>query len=377
MVDFERRLIGAVESMTDRHCRGIIVGFGVFVAALLLAINALSPADRPIIKVSGADSVAYFATAHSLLFDFDFDLTNENAILRPTHYVGVRPQTGLPGSPWPIGYSLLQVPFLALGTVVDYLARNPTDGYSRYAVTFYYLGNVVLMTIGLIGLFSFLDAFTRRQLPAVSETRRLWTCLAVTLVLWPSTTLGYHTFASLSHVAGFMAVTLMLLVWWHVKDRNRPWEWVLVGVCGGLTILCRWQNALLLLWPFLYDLWGWRSLRLLEIVVQLAVAAGPAALRQRGDRLPHPSVHPMESDLWKVRDQSSGRRLHTDSPSIRSQGSRVHSTRLVHLDPRGRGVRDGVALWMLPSTQGLHSSDHGPVSRSGGAWFVTDRVAHG
>jgi hypothetical protein len=250
-----RRLI------THRRAHGIIVAFGFLVAALLLAIDALSPADRPVFKVSGTDAVGYFATAHSLLFDFDFDLTNEYAFLRPreSSYAAIRAETGRPGSPWPIGYSLLQVPFLALGTFVDYLGQNPADGYSRYALTFYYLGNVAFMTIGLVCLFQFLYAFTGRELPTVSETRRLWSSLVVTLLLWPSTTLGYYTFSSMSHVAGFMTVTLMVLVWWHVKDRDRPWEWVLLGVAGGLTILCRWQNALLLLWPLLYDLWEWRA----------------------------------------------------------------------------------------------------------------------
>lgn len=248
-----------VQVITYRRCHGIIVAFGVFIATLLLALNAMSPAGRPILKVRGVDSVGYFATAHSLLFDLDFDLTDEYAVLRPeeSKFNAIRPETGLPGSPWPIGYSLLQVPFLSLGTFVDYLAQNPTDGYSRYAIAFYYLGNVVLVTIGLVCLFQFLCAFTGSQLPSVSETRKLWTCLAVTFLLWSSTTLGYNTFSSTSHVAGFMAVAMMVRVWWHIRDSDRPWHWVLLGFCGGLAVLGRWQNALVLLLPLLYDILGW------------------------------------------------------------------------------------------------------------------------
>jgi hypothetical protein len=248
--------------ITYRRCHVIITGLGVLVVALLLVFDVTSPAGRPVLKISGNDSVGYFGTAHSLLFDFDFNLTNEYAILRPGeryHLMAIQSATGLPGSPWPIGYSLLQVPFLALGTFVDYLVHNPADGYSRYALTFYYLGNVVFMTIGLVCLFQFLYVFTGSELPSVSEPQRLWICLVVALLFWPSTTLGYYTFSPMSHVAGFMAVTLMVRVWWRVKDRNWAWDWVLLGLCGGLTILCRWQNALLLLWPPLYDMLGWRS----------------------------------------------------------------------------------------------------------------------
>jgi len=245
------------KSVTYYRCHAIIAGFAVLIAALLLVIDALSPADRSVLKVSGTDSVGYFGTAHSLLFDFDFDLTNEYATLHPTAPVGIRPKTGLPGSPWPIGYSLLQIPFLALGTFVDYLAHNPPNGYSRYALTFYYLGNVVFMAVGLVCLFQFLYLLTRSELPFVPELRRQWTCLGITLLLWPSTTLGYYTFSPMSHVAGFMAVTLMIRVWWHVKDSYRPAHWGLLGLTSSLMIMCRWQNALLLLWPFLYDSLEW------------------------------------------------------------------------------------------------------------------------
>ena len=248
--------------ITYRRCHGVIIGFAALVAAFLFVLDTLSPADRPVIRMSGVDSVAYFGTAHSLLFDFDFDLTNEYAVLKPEkdYHTTIQPETGLPGSPWAIGYSLLQVPFLALGTVIDYLVHNSADGYSRYAVMFYYLGNVVFLAVGLVCLFQFLYAFASSELPSLSESRKLQVSLVVPLIFWPSTTLGYYTFSPMSHVAGFMAVSLMVLVWWHVKDSYRPWHWVALGLCGGLTILCRWQNALLLLWPLLYDTLLWRSL---------------------------------------------------------------------------------------------------------------------
>jgi hypothetical protein len=118
---------------------------------------------------------------------------------------------------------------------------------------------VVLVTIGLVCVFQFLYGIARTLLPAQSETRRLVACLTATLVLWSSTTVGYNTFASTSHVAGFMAVALLIRMWWHVRDSDRPRDWALLGLCGGLAMLSRWQNALMLALPFLYDVLRWRS----------------------------------------------------------------------------------------------------------------------
>ena len=110
-----------------------IAGVGLLLAAILLVLDAKSPGNRRVIKIAGNDPVAYFGTAHSLLFDRDFDLSNEFAVLKhnPTWLLDPQLATGLPGSPYAIGYSLLEIPFLAAGTLVDRLAGRPADGYSR------------------------------------------------------------------------------------------------------------------------------------------------------------------------------------------------------------------------------------------------------
>src|SRR5262245_6922664 len=75
---------------------------GLALATFLLVSNQFEPGGRRLIKIGGIDSVAYYGTAHSLLFDHDFDLTNQYATLKPvpTRFNAVRPETGLPGSTW-------------------------------------------------------------------------------------------------------------------------------------------------------------------------------------------------------------------------------------------------------------------------------------
>ena len=107
-------------------------------------------------EIRGEDPVNYFGIAHSILFDHDFNLSNEYERMPPDgrFWTANQPGTGLPGSPWGLGYSFLEVPLLALGTGVDaVVAGNPADGYSHWAVFFYCIGSPLLVGCGMAALF--------------------------------------------------------------------------------------------------------------------------------------------------------------------------------------------------------------------------------
>jgi len=114
----------------------LIVVFGLGLASALFFLQRAPVGGRSIVKITGVDAVYYFATAHSLLFDRDYDLTDEFQFLEPHQLVfrtQGRPTTGKPESPFAIGYPILSIPFLATGTAVDALAGRPADGYSQSA----------------------------------------------------------------------------------------------------------------------------------------------------------------------------------------------------------------------------------------------------
>jgi hypothetical protein len=92
--------------------------------------DGFAPGGRRIAKVTGVDPPAYFGVSHSLLFDRDFDLSNEYRRVPPDDnpWTRVRQETGHPGSAYPIGYSLLAIPFLGAGTVLDAMAGIPRTG---------------------------------------------------------------------------------------------------------------------------------------------------------------------------------------------------------------------------------------------------------
>jgi hypothetical protein len=135
---------------------------------------------------------------------------------------------------------------------------HPADGYSRGAMTAYFLGSIVFVTIGLLCVYDVLVIISGELFLRESEKRRRWTSLIVTLALLPATTLGYYAFSPMSHAAGFMSVALFLRAWVTVRGSDTVGRWLLLGLLGGLAALCRWQNVLLLGAPLLSDLLVWR-----------------------------------------------------------------------------------------------------------------------
>src|SRR5580698_10596378 len=108
----------------------VLIGFTVLLLITFLALDHIAPAGRRLAKIAGFDPVNYFDIAHSLLFDHDFNLNNEFTRIKPDGplWSAIQPNTGLPGSVWGVGYSVLEVPFLALGVAADAIAGNPPDG---------------------------------------------------------------------------------------------------------------------------------------------------------------------------------------------------------------------------------------------------------
>ena len=95
-----------------------------------------------------------------MLFDHSFDLTREYAALHPvpSPWLATVAATGLPGAPFPVGFPILQIPFLAIGHLV-----GGGDGYTRACFVAYFMGMIVELTLGLAALFHLLRAVGRRS----------------------------------------------------------------------------------------------------------------------------------------------------------------------------------------------------------------------
>ena len=191
----------------SRRQWAIVVGMAISLIVLFLALNRLAPGGRPVAGIPGVDPAGDFAAAHSILFDHDLDLSNEYARVppdTPNRYTGIRKETGLPGNPWPIGYPLLSIPFLAFGSAVDRVAGHAPDGYSHFAVLFYSLTNVVLTGAGLILLFGFLRKSSELFADRYSSEFRGWISVFVAGVTLMGTTVFYYALSPMSHASTFL-----------------------------------------------------------------------------------------------------------------------------------------------------------------------------
>jgi hypothetical protein len=242
--------------MTPRTAYYILAGFMVMLLLGFTVLDYMAPSGRHLSTIAGVDKVNYFDVAHSLLFDHDFNLNNEYERFKPldNDWTSIRPQTGLPGSPWGIGYSVLEIPFLAFGTLVDKLVGNPADGYDQFARFFYAIGNVFFGGFGLMALFTLL--YRALCSWGVEEGKAVHYSLFTAFVVFFGTNIGYYTFSQISHAATFLFGCMFLAYWWKIRFTNTPRRWLVLGLLGGYFSICRWQDILYVAGPFLFDFLG-------------------------------------------------------------------------------------------------------------------------
>lgn len=235
---------------------GILAAFTVVLLIAFVTLDRIAPAGRRLAKIAGYDPVNYFGMAHSMLFDHDFNLNNEFTRIHPDgpRWSAVQPGSGLPGNVWGIGYSMLEIPFLAAGVAADAVAGNPPDGFSRFAILGYCLGNVVMAGLGLMALFTLL--YRMGQFWNIPGNLAAGYSLFVTLAVFFGTNVGYYTFSELAHISTFLLVSMFLAHWWKIRSSNNPRSWLVLGLIGGLLSICRWQDILYLGGPLIFDLMG-------------------------------------------------------------------------------------------------------------------------
>jgi hypothetical protein len=234
----------------------ILAAMALLALALVIA-SALAPGGRPVVKITGIDTVAYYGTARSILFDQDFDLRNEFQVLKPipSHWNATVPQTGLPGAPFPIGFPVLELPFLSAGAAMEYFFAPSVSGYSTYSMHAWFFGVLFYTGCGLMLTLALLRDVARSigLRGEVSDPA----CVLATLLLWPATTLGYYSLSPVPHAVSFFIVSACMWAWWQAKATDSWARWLRFGLAAGLMFLCRWQDALILLLPIGWELNRW------------------------------------------------------------------------------------------------------------------------
>ena len=224
--------------------------------ALLVLFGLVAPLVTQ--RIYASDEIQYFAYTHSLFFDRDFDFGNEYMHFYESNprkfeaiytdlYLKKEDLTGLPINVAPIGTGLFWLPAYAVThlfvTVANSLGANvPADGYSQPYITAICLTSYLLGCAGLLLCYLMSRRLFGKRVSAVG--------VAVT---WLATPLIFYTVVAppWSHATSLFTVTLFLWYWLRTRrETGREWrEWPALGLCAGLMMLVREQDALFLIVP--------------------------------------------------------------------------------------------------------------------------------
>jgi hypothetical protein len=221
-------------------------------ALIVLWVTLLVGLFRP--ELHGFDTVAYYSWVRALVIQGNLDPTETFARYGYLEAREVSP-TGYRVNEWPVGVALLWLPFFLAAHVVALAARAAgipvaADGFSPPYLVLTGLGSAVY---GLAGML----LVRRLALSVAGPVAAFWAALGS----WLGSPLVFYMSAHpfMSHAADFFVNALFLNCWSEVAG---PANWrgrFRLGLVGGFAASVRYQNASLILWPTLADLWLMRS----------------------------------------------------------------------------------------------------------------------
>lgn len=225
----------------------------------LLTLVAMLCFDRPLII---GDGPAYLFWLDSLARDGDLNLANqaEKFAAVNRYHIYRNQETGRWASAFPLGVSLLLVPFYWLGMLLDKLPMfRINDAYfiGLQGAPFAY-SLMIMVGVNVYALLS-----VRMGYAIARRFASPWLSALAIIAAYLGTPLFFYTTVETltSHVGGTFAATLFVWLWLKAREQ-KPTEtrfgqvsllgqagslWLLVGLAAGLTALCRWQVTLIAL----------------------------------------------------------------------------------------------------------------------------------
>ena len=208
-----------------------------------------------------SDGLRYYAYFRSLAFDHDVNLVNDYHLLgldNDRAMAALTPSGHLP-SPFSIGPAVAWLPSVIVG-------HAATLGLNRFAgarlnadgTAFPYRQSVCIASLfyGLLGLW-----FCYRAAARVVE--KPWAAGATLVFALSSFMLWYLVQEpSMSHAVSMCSAAAFVWAWMMVRERRTMFGWGSLGLLAGITMMMRWQNAVLLLLPaveWLRLLWSSRK----------------------------------------------------------------------------------------------------------------------
>ncbi|GMV20574.1 MAG: hypothetical protein AMXMBFR57_05230 [Acidimicrobiia bacterium] len=196
-----------------------------------------------------SDGFFYYAFTRSIWFDHDLDLTNDYALLGiddPQHQFLLEPTvTGYAQSAWAIGPALAWSPFVGIGHLSATVLASQGVDVKTDGTSYPYRQAVALagLAYGLFGLW------------CSYRLTRLWCpphpALLATVAIASGTFLLWYLVRepTMSHTVSMASVAAFTWAWMRWRTSGSARQWFLLGLLGGVMVIMRWQNALVLIVP--------------------------------------------------------------------------------------------------------------------------------
>jgi hypothetical protein len=237
--------------------------FSKYEVLLVILFTLSLPLSNPWVR---GDGVGYYAFARSLLIEHRLDFTKDwqaaNVSFRmarlgddgnpkPVEYTA----TGHIDNHFSVGPAILWSPFLipthaALLLYVKFGGDIPADGFSRpYRIA---------MAVGT-AIYGFL-ALAISFVLARKYVAERWAFLA-TLGIWFASSLPVYMYFNPSWSHAHSAFTVALFLWYWVRTRTvrSLAQWLVLGLIGGLMLDVYYVDGIVLLFPFLESVVGYRE----------------------------------------------------------------------------------------------------------------------
>jgi len=222
-------------TLSDNAKIGLLLGF-IYLVFLSFALNP---------QIIGNDGIGYYSYLHSMVFDKDFDFTNEFA-----HYtgqyiiVGYSPVTHLPVNGVPMGSAILWLPFyLGAHLLLKFMSIFLTMPWAADGYSYPYVFSVCLASslYGALGLwFTYLSC---RLFYKVEST------FSGVFLGWMATALVFYMYLhpSMAHANSFFLSSCFLYLLLKIRNsKSTPlWYWGLLGIIMGLLSIVRNQDVIL------------------------------------------------------------------------------------------------------------------------------------
>lgn len=250
----------------------------IFLAILLVCIFLLIGRAYKTGSTIGGDAVYYYSTLRSIAIDHDLNLENEYQYFHylTSPFTGNRkipqipsrnPNTGNLPAKYPIGSAiLLTPPFLftdGILIVLQKLGVNVSvDGYNLIYQIAAALASLFFAFLGLLLIYNLAKKIFE---PKVA--------LLGTLGIWLATPLIYYiTMEPLSSQSiSFFAVSLFIYLWYTSRHNRQLYQWIGLGIIGGLMSIVRYQDSLFLILPIIDQIIAFRKFVLGLLVFLLFV----------------------------------------------------------------------------------------------------------